>query len=1035
MPTNETQPDATSNRDDEADLLSEGELLPGLAAAYTSEQQQTPGVLLARIAKPGDVVAGRYRLIEMIGEGGMSTVWYAEQWSPVKRKVALKLIKPGMDSRTVIARFEAERQALAMMDHPNIAQVLDGGMTEWGYPFFVMELIRGTSITRFCDERKLNLKQRLELLIPVCRAIQHAHQKGIIHRDIKPTNVLVALFDGAPIPKVIDFGVAKAIGGALDEFSVHTCFGAVVGTPEYMSPEQAVLNNLDVDTRTDVYSLGVLAYELLAGSTPFRRDDLLERGSQEIMRVIREVEPPKPSVKLSTSKARATIAELRGMDFRSLSQSLDGDLDRILMKSLEKDRARRYDSADAMARDLNRYLNNEPIEAREPSALYLLTKWAARYRWQAMALVALFLTMLLGAIGTSFGLIRSERLRAKIEQAQRQTELLAAQEREAKLAAITQRELAVKAEELALTSYRESTNEAIEKLIGSKKSLTTPEREYLDNALRRWLEFAERIGDDERSERVRAEAFDRVSIIREILGEALSAIEDRRKAIAAWDRLINLCPAKHEYRNERAHSRRNLAILLEDNEGLTEAKQIYETTLAEQQELVEQHPDNVAYIEELAQQIERQSGILGQLGQQQKSTELLKQALDLQRQIIQRQPDRLDYQYALAVCMYNLSRQLMAIGEGDQEATLRESHSIYNRLIEQKPYEVTYKIAATQCALVLANLLSVKNRLDEAEDLYRHGIVSLEELVRQYPSVIEYRLRLALAHNYLSYFLRQHRTQIDEALREMKLSNAIYQQLAVSFPESKNRKALASSQNSLGAMLTFAGQFEEARQQFLQSFQTCLELVAEEPEASSPSVAAAVACIKLAEVSNETADWEAAVTWSSQCIEILRPVLNRERRDIDTRELLIDAHRTHALAIERLGGKPKEDWDRIFELLPQTDSSRSKYCYARALVESHQALAALDMLDQMLPASPSSKQSSQYSPVDYFNFACLFAQLSQEPEVSAEQLLDRALTALGQAVKLGFSDARFARTHWVLEPLRARREFHVLLDEMRTHTK
>ncbi len=201
------------------------------------------------------MVAGRYRLIEMIGEGGMSTVWYAEQLVPVKRKVALKLIKPGMESRTVIARFEAERQALAMMDHPNIAKVLDGGLTDWGHPFFVLELIRGTSITRFCDDRQMSLTERLQLLIPVCQAIQHAHVKGIIHRDIKPSNVLVALFDGTPVPKVIDFGVAKAIGGVLDEFSIHTSFGSVVGTAEYMSPEQAELNNLDIDTRTDVYSL------------------------------------------------------------------------------------------------------------------------------------------------------------------------------------------------------------------------------------------------------------------------------------------------------------------------------------------------------------------------------------------------------------------------------------------------------------------------------------------------------------------------------------------------------------------------------------------------------------------------------------------------------------------------------------------------------------------------------------------------------------------------------------------------------------
>jgi serine/threonine protein kinase len=268
----------------------------------------------------GSVLAGKYKLIEEIGAGGMGSVYLAQQTEPVKRAVAVKVIKAGMDSMAVLARFEAERQALALMDHPNIAKVLDAGTTEGGRPFFVMELVKGTPITQFCDARQLTPRQRLELFVPVCQAIQHAHQKGIIHRDIKPSNVLIALYDDRPVPKVIDFGLAKAAGSQLTEQTLVTGFGAIVGTPQYMSPEQATLNNLDIDTRSDNYSLGVLLYELLAGSPPFRRKELEKAGMLEILRIIREEEPPKPSTKVSTAEALPSLAASRSMEPAKLTR-------------------------------------------------------------------------------------------------------------------------------------------------------------------------------------------------------------------------------------------------------------------------------------------------------------------------------------------------------------------------------------------------------------------------------------------------------------------------------------------------------------------------------------------------------------------------------------------------------------------------------------------------------------------------------------------------------------------------------------------
>jgi serine/threonine protein kinase len=367
----------------------------------------------------GAVLAGRYKLLERVGEGGMGSVWVAQQTEPVKRMVAVKLIKAGGDSRAVLARFEAERQALALMDHPNIAKVLDAGTTERGAPFFVMELVKGVPITKFCDTRKLTPKQRLELFVPVCQAIQHAHQKGIIHRDIKPSNVLIALYDDKPVPKVIDFGVAKATVAPLTDATLHTGFGAIVGTPQYMSPEQATLNNLDIDTRSDIYSLGVLLYELLAGSPPFNRKELEKAGMLEILRVIREEEPPKPSTKVSTADALPSLAANRGTEPARLSRLLRGEIDWIVMKALDKERSRRYESANGLAMDIQRYLADEPVSASPPSAAYRLKKFVKRHKGRVMATVLVLLALLGGLAGTTTGLVLAEGKRRDAEDARR----------------------------------------------------------------------------------------------------------------------------------------------------------------------------------------------------------------------------------------------------------------------------------------------------------------------------------------------------------------------------------------------------------------------------------------------------------------------------------------------------------------------------------------------------------------------------------------------------------------------------------------
>ncbi|QDU83151.1 Serine/threonine-protein kinase PknB [Planctomycetes bacterium Pla163] len=446
---------------DDAELLREVRALAGGdgAAGAPVPAAGPPGGPAAEVA--GQRI-DHYILVEPIGEGGMGTVWLAEQTEPVQRNVALKIIKLGMDTREVIARFAAERQALAVMDHPNIAKVLDAGATDGGRPYFVMEYIEGVPIVEHCDRAQLDTTARLELFTEVCGAIQHAHQKGLVHRDIKPSNVLVALQDGAPVPKVIDFGIAKATEGDGDAETLLTQVGQVIGTPAYMAPEQAERGGLDIDTRADIYSLGVLLYELLTGTTPFDIATLVQSGYDEMMRAIREVEPPKPSTRLSSLGETGTrTAQLRRVGLKELRSQLSGDLDWIVMRCLEKDRERRYESATALAEDVRRHLADEPVTAGPPSARYRFAKFVKRNRAQVVAAAIVLVVLVAGMVGTTWGLVWALDERDRADAAATQAQLATAAEAEQRAAAQeSERRAVAEAERATLAREAEAEQRA-----------------------------------------------------------------------------------------------------------------------------------------------------------------------------------------------------------------------------------------------------------------------------------------------------------------------------------------------------------------------------------------------------------------------------------------------------------------------------------------------------------------------------------------------------------------------------------------------
>ncbi|MEX0641790.1 MAG: protein kinase [Pirellulales bacterium] len=690
---------------------------------------------------PGTII-GPYKLLEPIGEGGMGVVYLAEQQTPVHRRVALKIIKPGMDTRQVIARFEVERQALALMDHPNIARVLDAGATDSGRPYFVMELMPGVPITEYCDQNHLTARQRLELFLPVCHAVQHAHQKGIIHRDIKPTNVIVTLHDGQPVPKVIDFGVAKAIRQRLTEKTLFTSFHQMVGTPLYMSPEQAEISSTDVDTRSDVYSLGALLYELLSGTTPFDSERLRESPYDEIRRIIREEEPPRPSTQFrNLGDARTAVADKRRIDPDRLYRILRGDLDWIVMKALEKDRARRYETADALARDIQRFLADQPVEACPPSAAYRFRKYARRNR------VAL-LTALLVSAALVTGIVVSTWQAIRAREAERAAQ--AAQQDEAR-----QRTEADEQRAQALANYRRARSaiDAYFTLVSEDKLLDVPalqplRKDLLESALQFYKDFTLEHTNDPELLVDLATTYMRLS-------EIYHSVDRNDDAVAAIDRAVVVIEhLRRDFPDDRAHHRklagywkgfRRSKTRMEMPKDPEAAFGALTRLIDALQALADENPDELGFQSDIAALCHRTGDLLTSEGKTAKGVPYFERARDILEKLTKAQPEVAERRADLARAYQHLAARLPLIRQKKEAvAAAREGLALREQLVAEFPAVPQYRAELAYSSVQYGSFIVAQNRPD-AEKLYRRGLDLSESLAREYPGTLLYDQQFARA--------------------------------------------------------------------------------------------------------------------------------------------------------------------------------------------------------------------------------------------------------------------------------------------------
>ncbi|HEY3393245.1 MAG TPA: serine/threonine-protein kinase [Lacipirellulaceae bacterium] len=1014
--------------------------------------------------RPGTVI-GPYKLLQQIGEGGMGVVFMAEQDRPVRRKVALKVIKPGMDTRQVIGRFDAERQALAMMDHPNIAKVLDAGATENGRPYFVMELVQGVPITEYCDQCNLTTRERLELFITVCQAVQHAHQKGVIHRDIKPTNVLVAIQDGKPAPKIIDFGVAKAIDQRLTERTLTNAFAQMVGTPLYMSPEQAELSPLGVDTRSDIYSLGVLLYELLTGTTPFHKDRLHAAPYDVLRRIIREEAPPRPSARLSTLAAdlATTIAEQRRTEPRRLTQQVRGELDWIVMKCLEKDRNRRYETADSLARDVEHYLADKPVQACPPSAAYRLRKFARRNKGPVLAVSLVLLVLVAGIVGTTWQAIRAAN-RAEGERL---------------------------AKERAETNFN-LANEAVEEYLGTvtndpdlkRADFHLLRKKLLEGALPFFEKIAQQKSDDPEVEARRGRAYMRLGSLRLSLGENQTAVEDFEAARAIFARLSGDSPEAPEYRQNLAGSHRNRAIALNRLGKNAEAEGAYRQALDIYGHLVTEYPKEPKYQVGLAEVHNDLGSLLRELRRTEQAEQAYRDALRIREKLHKDSPtvpeyrrhlagiyndlfvllldqgkydeaktvgdpavelleklvaefDEPELRQGLATLLMNLGNMLFELGKPQAaDAAYRKALDIQQKLVADFRTVPHYRdrLAGIHRNLGLHALLGRGNLLN-AEESFRESLGIWEKLSTDLPTVPEYLRHRASSHGDLADLkYRQENWAASEDQRRQAIS--LFADLVNVFPEAPDyRFELATNRGKLGLVLNRRGQRTDAidaHKLAIEDLQILTEKYRNVPDYTVQL--GGNLCNLGLHILNDGRP-EDALEWFARAIQTLTPFVNQDPRVVPAREFLRNSHYNRALALMALKrfADAVPDWDRVIALDDGPDWPMPRmwraHCLAHVAPERAVADAEEVIQDPKLPSTIFYQAAR----------VCAVASATVKDAQKREQFAARAVALLQEARARGNfldkSNLEGLTSDSGLDSLREREDFKKLLAELEDKRK
>jgi serine/threonine protein kinase/tetratricopeptide (TPR) repeat protein len=1032
------------------------------SGAFLSEARPDPNGTLAHApATPlvGTVIAGRYKLLEEIGEGGMGTVWVAEQTEPVKRKVALKLIKVGMDSRSVLARFEAERQALAMMDHPNIAKVLDGGLagepgvlaTGGGRPFFVMEYVKGIPITEYCDATRLSVDERLQLFVQVCSAVQHAHQKGIIHRDLKPSNILVAPYDDKPVPKVIDFGLAKAMHQSLTERTLHTGHETVLGTPLYMSPEQAQLNNLDVDTRADVYALGVLLYELLTGTTPLERKRFKEAAWDEIKRIIREEEPPRPSARLSSTDTLPALAACRQSEPLKLAKEVRGELDWIVMKSLEKERTRRYETANGFAQDVQRYLAGEPVLAVPPRTGYRLKKFVKRHKGRVLAAGLVLAALVAGVVGTTFGMFRAEQARgAEAEQRgiAQAKEAEAVEEKNNALAAAAreadQRVRAEKARDRTADVLDAMTSTATGDSLATQKHLSEEQKKFLTDALTYYREFAlDKVEDEPTRKRVAAAAF-RVGEIESRLGREEEAAAAYRMARDGYAALAGDFPQVPGYRGEQARSHIKLGNMLSNLGKGAEAEAEYRQALTLSEKLVADLPDVPLYRHLLA----KSHGNLARFGKGTEGVAELLKAQTIIQKLVDDFPKEPDYRRDLAMSHNNMGAKLAELGKrAEEEDERRKALEILEKLVAEFPNVPQYRQELATCHWDLGDLLDHAGRRIAAEDKFRKAVAILEKLVAEFPAVPDYRANLGELQQELADRLRE-LDKPAEAEAEYRKALAILAQLAADFPKvPQYRHGLAASHNNLSMVLGMLGKLPEAAQERRKALVIYQKLADEFPKVADYRKGLAESHYNLAIL----LEGRPAEAENRKALAFFEKLAAEFPKEPEYRQNLSKCHRNLGDVLRDLG-KPAEAEEEVRKALaiaeklaaefPKVPEYRDNLALnynslaasltdhgkrAEAETEFRKALAIHKRLADEFPDAPVYRQ---HLAATLYNFAVHAINSAKEPEKKQEHG-DRAMDFLRQAVKAGLTDAELNAANPALNPLRDHEDFKKLVEELK----